>query len=105
MDSECTHTGIDKKLVKEEKIKTEPMDISFEVFNVDGIKNGKVTRYVPLEIKVNEYMEKINIMVTNLNKTNIFLRYDWLVKYNLEVNWKIDTIQFTKCLRTYKTQY
>ena len=41
------------------------MDISFEVFNVDGIKNGKVTRYVPLEIKVNEYMEKINIMVTN----------------------------------------
>ena len=65
MDSECTHTGIDKKLVKEEKIKMEPMDISFEVFNVDETKNGEVTRYVPLEIKVNGHMEKINIMVTN----------------------------------------
>jgi len=105
VDSGCTHTRIDKKLVREEKIKTEPMDILFEVFNVDGIKNGEVTRYVPLEIKVNGYIEKINIIVTDLNRTDMFLGYDWLVKYNPEVNWKIGTIQFTKCLRTYKTQY
>jgi len=92
VDSGCTHTGINKKLVKEEKIKTELMNISFEVFNVDGTKNGEVTRYVLLEIKVNGYMEEINIMVTDLNRTDMFLEYDWLVKYNPEFNWKIGTI-------------
>ena len=43
MDSSYTHTGIDKQLVKEERIKMEPMDRSFEVFNTDGIKNREVT--------------------------------------------------------------
>ena len=43
VDSRCTHTGINKQLVKEERIKTEPMERSFEVFNADGTKNGEVT--------------------------------------------------------------
>ena len=43
MDSECTHTEIDKQLVKEEKIKTEPMNRSFEVFNADRTRNEEVT--------------------------------------------------------------
>jgi len=43
VDSECTHTEINKQLVKEEKIKTEPMNRSFEVLNADRTKNGEVT--------------------------------------------------------------
>jgi len=43
VDSGCTHTGIDKQLVKEEKIKTELMERLFKVFNADGMKNRKVT--------------------------------------------------------------
>jgi len=43
INSECTYTGINKQLVKEERIKTELMDRLFEVFNVDSIKNGEVT--------------------------------------------------------------
>jgi len=31
----CTHTGIDKQLVKEEKIKREPMDRSFKVLQME----------------------------------------------------------------------
>jgi len=42
VDSRCIHTGIDKQLVKEKRIRTEPMDRSFEVFNADGTKNGEV---------------------------------------------------------------
>ena len=78
--------GIDKKLVKEEKIKTELMDILFEVFNADRTKNGEVTRFALLEIKVNRHKKKINTVVTDLNRTDIFLGYNWLVKYNPEVN-------------------
>ena len=52
VDSDYTHTRIDKQLVKEEKIKMKPMDRSFEVFNADGTKNGEVTQFAPLKVDV-----------------------------------------------------
>ena len=30
-----------------------PINFSFEVFNVDGTKNGEVTKVAPLKIKIN----------------------------------------------------
>ena len=41
VDSRCTHTGIDKQLVKDKRIQTKKIDFSFEVFNADGTKNGE----------------------------------------------------------------
>ncbi len=32
VDSRCTHTGIDKQLVKDKRIQTKPLNFSFEVF-------------------------------------------------------------------------
>jgi len=49
VDSGYIYTGIDKQLVKDNRIKIKLADFSFEVFNVDGTKNGEVTRIVPLE--------------------------------------------------------
>jgi len=89
VDSGCTHTGIDKQLVKEERIKMELIERSFEVFNVDKTKNGKVTRFILLEVEINIHKEQINVVVTDLNGTDMFLGYDWLIKHNLEVNWSI----------------
>ena len=86
MDSGCIYIEIDKKLVKEKIIKTKPIDISFKVFNIDQTKNREVIRFMPLEIEFNRYMEKIDIVVTDLNRTDMFLEYNWLVKYNPEVN-------------------
>ena len=76
VDSGCTHTGIDKQLVKEEKIKTELMERLFKVFNADGMKNRKVTWFVPLEVEINRYKEQIDAVVTNLNVMDMFLGYN-----------------------------
>ena len=57
VDSGCTYTKINKQLVKEERIKTEPMKRSFEVFNTDRIKNREVTRFALLEVEINRYKE------------------------------------------------
>jgi len=84
VDSGCTHMGIDKQLVKDKRIQTKPINFSFEVFNTDRKKNREVTKVVPLEIKVNSYKEQLE--VTDLNRTDMFLSYDWLVKHNPEVN-------------------
>jgi len=68
------------------KIKTEPIDRLFEVFNTDRMKNGEVTQFAPLEVEINGHKKQINVVVTDLNDTEMFLGYDWLVKHNPEVN-------------------
>jgi len=97
VDSRCTHTGIDEQLVKEKRIQTKKIDFSFEVFNVDGTKNGEVTKVAPLEVKINRHKETLEAAVTDLDGTDMFLGHDWLVKHNPKVNWKNRTIKFTRC--------
>ena len=97
VDSGCTHTGIDEQLVKNKRIQTKKIDFSFEVFNANGTKNGEVTKVAPLEIEINRHKETLEAAVTDLDRTDMFLGHDWLVKHNPEVNWKNETIKFTRC--------
>jgi len=98
VDSRCTYTGIDEQLVKDKRIQTKKINFSFKVFNANGTKNGEVTKVAPLEIKINGHKETLEAAVTDLDGMDIFLGHDWLVKHNLEVNWKNGTIKFTRCL-------
>jgi len=86
VDSRCTYSGIDEQLVKKKRIKTKLINFSFEVLNVDGTKNGEVTKVAPLKIKINKHKEQLEVAITNLNRTDMFLEHDWLVKHNPEVN-------------------
>ena len=70
----------------------EPMERLFKVFNGNGMKNREVTQFVPLEVEINRYKEQIDAAVMDLNRIDIFLGYDWLVKHNLEVNWSTGTM-------------
>jgi len=97
VDSGCTYTGINKQLVKDKRIQTRPINFLFEVFNADRTKNGEVTKVAPLEVKINRHKETLEAAVTDLDGTDMFLGHDWLVKHNLEVNWKNEIIKFTRC--------
>ena len=55
----------------------------------------------PLEIEINRHKKTLEAAVTDLDGTDIFLGYDWLVKHNLEINWKNGTIKFTRCPGNY----
>ena len=61
--------------------------------------------FVPLELEINGHIKIIDIAVTDLNSTDIFLGYDQLVKHNPKFNWVKEMIQFTRCLKEYKIQY
>ena len=76
MDSRCTHIRIDEQLIKDKRIQTRPINFSFEIFNIDGIKNRKVTRVALLEIKINEHKEQLEVVVINLNGMDMFLGSD-----------------------------
>jgi len=86
VDSKCTHTGIDKQLVKDKRIQMKPINFLFEVFNANGTKNGEMTKVVLLEVEINGHKEILEVVVMDLNGTDMFLGHDWLVKHNLEVN-------------------
>ena len=64
---------------------------------MDGTKNRKVTRVAPLEIEINRHKKQLKATVTDLNRTDMFLGHNWVVKHNPEVNWKNGIIQFIRC--------
>jgi len=96
VDSGCTHTRIDEQLVKNKRIQTKPINFSFEVFNADGTKNGEVTKVASLEIEINGHKETLEAAVMDLDRTDMFLGHNWLVKHNPEVNWQNGVIKFTR---------
>jgi len=99
------HTDINKQLVKDKKIQTRPINFSFRIYNIDGTKDGDVMKVALLEVKINGHKEHIEAVVIDLNIMDMFLGHDWLVKHNLEVNWKDEKIQFTRCLGSCKMKH
>jgi len=85
IDSGYTHMRIDKQLVKDKRIQTRLINFSFEVFNIDGTKNGEVTKVASLKVKINRYKKLLEAAVMDLNGMDMFLGHDWLVNYNSEV--------------------
>ena len=79
---------IDKQLVKNKRIQTRLINFSFGVYNIDKTKNRDIIRIALLEVEINKYKKYIEVVVIDLNSTDMFLGHNWLVKYNLEVNWK-----------------
>jgi len=65
-----------EQLVKNKRIQTKPINFLFEVFNVDGTRNGEVTKVAPLEIEINRYKEILKAAVTDLDGTDMFLGHD-----------------------------
>ena len=102
IDSECTESCIDSSFVKNNRIKTYPFKNLFPVFNTNSTSNnrGLLKDYVELELFVKEHSEIICLTVTTLVSSNIFLKYDWLTKYNLKIDWGQDTVSFTKYLNS-----
>jgi len=56
-------------------------------------------------VEINKHKEQIDIAVMDLNSTDMFPGYDWLVKHNPEVDWNKEIIQFTRYPRTCKPKH
>ena len=57
VDSGYIHMEINEQLIKDKRIQIKLINFSFEVFNIDRMKNGKMTKVVSLEIKINGHKE------------------------------------------------
>jgi len=98
ISSGCTHTTIAADTVQREKLPTEKMKTTMEIYNLDGTRNryGKIKEVVPIALEAGGHTEQINAVVSGITEMDIFLGYDWLEKYNPEIDWKKGTISFTR---------
>jgi Retroviral aspartyl protease len=66
------------------------LDKLVKAYNVDGTENkqGTISSFVNLELKLGDQKFNKQFYVTGLWKQKIILRFPWLHKYNLIIDWK-----------------
>ena len=70
------------------------------MFLSDGTesKAGLITQYIDMQMVIGQHAEKVQFLVLDLSRSDIFLGYDWLAKHNPKINWAKQEIGFTRCL-------
>ena len=99
INSGCMHMTIAVDTVQRERLPMEKMKTTVEIYNLDGTQNRyrKIKEVVPITLEAGGHMEQINVVVSGITETDIFLGYDWLEKHNPEIDWKKGMINFTRC--------
>ncbi|EJD43115.1 hypothetical protein AURDEDRAFT_21400, partial [Auricularia subglabra TFB-10046 SS5] len=101
LNSGCTSSSIDREFVRRKQLTTQPAAVVRTVYNTDRSVNRFSKEYVELLIKIRdadgqEHVEKHDFPVANLSgKQDLFLRYDWLVDHNPEIDWQKASITFS----------
>ena len=59
--------------------------------------NGAIKEFVRIHIKIQKHEESIDLAITNLGNTDLYLGYEWLIHHNPTVDWVRKTITFENC--------
>ena len=80
------------------------MPLAIPVYNVDGTlnKNGSIKEFAMLQLAINDHYKYIDLAVTELEDTDLFLGYNWLKIHNLLIDWVNAILSFNCCSETYK---
>ncbi|KAF8827051.1 hypothetical protein HHX47_DHR5000761 [Lentinula edodes] len=99
LDSGATGSCINKDFVEQHHLTVKELPVKMPVYNADGTlnKNGSIEGYVQVRMVIGDHAERIDMAVTNLGKTDIFLGIDWLRYHNPSIDWKESTLTFERC--------
>ena len=98
IDSGCTGSCINKEFVEKHGLNMIKLPKSIPVFNTDGSNiAGWLTHMVQLQMIIGNHKEIMELGVSNLGTSDIFLGHDWLKHHNPEIDWKGKTIEFNCC--------
>lgn len=98
--SSTTRLCINKEFVTCTNLETKKLPIKLPVYNADGTLNerGSIEEFTTVRLVVGNNAEWVEMAVTNLRKTDIFLSLDWLRYHNPRVDWSEFTVVFDGCL-------
>jgi len=88
LDSRTMDLFIDTKFTKEKGFKLEKLKTPLLIRNIDRMANVEeaITHQVECNMFFKEHIERVQINVCNLEKTEVILDMPWLAAYNLEID-------------------
>ena len=94
VDCGATALFISEGFVKENRVRTRPLNRRIRLCNIDGSENraGSISRSARLCLRVGDAREWHEFMVTNLGPEEVVLGLPWLRKVNPEIDWKRGTL-------------
>ena len=80
LDSGATGSCVNKEFIQKHQLMVKDIPIKMPVYNADGTLNegGSISGFVEVRMVIGDHAEMINLAVTNLSQTDIFLGLDWL---------------------------
>ena len=78
VDSRYTGSCINQQFIVNHKIPTKQMPLAILVYNADGTlnKNGSIKEFAILQLAINNHYKRIDLVVTELRDTDLFLGHD-----------------------------
>ena len=72
------------------------------VYNADGTlnKNRSIKEFATLQLVINDHYKYIDLTITELEDTDLFLGHNWLKIHNPSINWVNTILSFDHCSET-----
>ena len=98
LDSGASGKFIDEDYATDLHVEKKDLRKPIKVYNVDGTlnKQGTITQYVELYLKIHERRRKHRLLVTGLGRQRIILGYPWLKEMNPLIDWEKGTLEWRK---------
>ena len=99
LDSGATGLFMDKEFAKRKGFRLEKLKNPLLVKNVNGTANieGAIMHQVKCNMFFKGHIERVQIDVCNLGRTEIILGILWLAAYNPEIDWENGEMKMTQC--------
>ena len=103
INSRCTRSCINQQFVINHKILTKQIPLAIPVYNTDSTfnKNRSIKKFAILQLAINNHYKCIDLTITELENTDLFLGYNWLKIHNLSIDQINVILSFNHCLETY----
>ena len=95
---DCGSTGscINRNYVEREGVQTKRVALPIPIYRTIN-KEGPITEYVEIRMTIEDHVEKIQLAISNLGDTNVFIGYEWLKQHNPNIDWRKSRISFNEC--------
>ena len=99
IDSGCTGSCIDEEFARKQNLPRYRLPLPIPVYNADGTHNeaGSITECVKVRMTVRDHEEAIELAVTKLGGSDVFIGHDWLKLHNPHIDWQEGTVVFDRC--------
>ena len=104
LDSSVTGLFMDTQFAKKRGFKLEKLKNPLLVRNMDRTVNvgGAIMYQVECNMFFKGHVERVRMNMCNLKKTEVILEMLWLATHNLEIDWKKEKVEITRCPPIYR---